>query len=666
MSTPDQARLDALRELAILDTPPEPIFDEVAQLAAQLCEAPVAQITLVDDRRQWNKAVVGADFKEVEIKHSFCAWAQGERELFIVPDLTHDDRFAANPYVQGAPHLRSYAGAPLYSVEGTFLGTLSVLDYTARDLTASQRTSLRVLGHHVSTILQQRALVARLERERTRLADAQAVARVGSWETDLTTLAVSWSAQSHVIFGTDPTTFTPNHPGFLDLVHPDDRTAVDMAFVASVSAPGEHVIEHRIVRPDGRERQVEERWRVYFDADGKPSRAVGTCQDITERRRLEQQMFRAQRLESIGTLAGGVAHDLNNVLAPILLSIEMLAMDERDAAKREILATIESSARRGAEMVKQVLTFARGAEGAHIPVPIPSIVASVGRLVTDTFGKHIQLRTEVAPDLPELIGDPTQVEQVLLNLCVNARDAMPHGGELRIRATTVILDTQFVGSTPDAKTGPHVVLDVEDTGTGMTPELIARIFDPFFTTKEPGRGTGLGLSSSIAIVKSHGGFIHVYSEPGKGSRFRVYLPAGEVLAGTRPVRRTPIPPDSLRGHGELVLVVEDEEPVRVVTQRTLESFGYTVLTATDGADAIAQYAQHRARIALVLTDVMMPIMDGGSMIEVLARMDPTVRVVAVSGLQDNGHLLRGPVKQFLAKPFTAQMLLEALRRALTT
>ncbi len=660
----DRTRMQALRELDILDTAPEATFDEVAHLAAELCGAPIALVSLIDDRRQWHKAAYGLALRELPLPQSFCAHARDESDVLEIPDTLDDPRFVHHPQVVGHPHLRFYAGSALRGVDGTFLGALCVLDVVPRALTAQQRLSLRVLAQHVSTLMQQRALVAQLERERARLAEAQSVARVGSWETDLTTLEVSWSAENHRIFGTDPATFQPTHAGFLALVHHDDRAMVDAAFVQSLQAAHEHTVEHRVVRPDQQQRIVEERWRVIADADGVPVRAVGTSQDITDRRRLEQQMFRAQRMESIGTLAGGVAHDLNNVLAPILLSIEMLSADERDPEKREILATIESSARRGADMVKQVLAFARGTEHARLSVPVGELVRSLAQIIRETFPRNIALRTDVAAELPPLVGDPTQIEQVLLNLAVNARDAMPYGGDLRIRVSAVELDTQFVGRTPDARTGPHVVIDVEDTGTGMAPEIVDRIFDPFFTTKAPGHGTGLGLSSSIAIVKGHGGFIHVYSEPGKGSRFRVYLPAADVVSGG-PVRRsTPAPAPDLRGRGELILLVEDEEQVRHITRQTLETYGYRVLTATDGADAVAVFATHRDEIALVLTDLMMPVMDGTSMIEVLVRMAPSARIVAVSGLQDNALRLPAAVRHFLPKPFTAGTLLDTLRRAL--
>jgi len=660
----DRTRLLALRELDILDTAPEPTFDEVAHLAAELCGAPIALVTLIDDRRQWHKARFGTTITEVPLHASCCAHAHDERGLLVVADVQQDLRFTHNLFVADAPHVRFYAGAPLRAGDGAFLGALCVMDVVVRELTPPQRLSLSVLAQHVSTLMQQRALLGQLERERTRLAEAQAVARVGSWDTDLVTLEVSWSAETHRIFGTDPTSFHPAHPGFLQLMHSQDRDEVDLAFTHSVNVPTEHSIEHRVIRPDGQERHVEERWRVIADASGTPLRAVGTCQDITDRRRLEQQMFRAQRLESIGTLAGGVAHDLNNVLAPILLSIELLSLDETDQDKRAVLATIESSARRGAEMVKQVLAFARGSESARIPVSVPDIVRSLSQIVRDTFPKNITLQVDVAEELPALVGDPTQVEQVLLNLLVNARDALPYGGDLRISVTAADLDTQFVDKAPEAKIGPHVVIDVEDTGTGMTADVLERIFDPFFTTKAPGHGTGLGLSSSISIVKGHGGFVNVYSEPGKGSRFRVYLPAAGAVASVRPRRATPLPAESLRGQGELILLVEDEEQVRTITRKTLETYGYQVITASDGADAVALFAMRRHEIALVITDLMMPVMDGQSMIEVMVRMTPTVRIIAVSGLQDNARRLPAAVTHFLAKPFSAVTLLEGVRRVL--
>jgi PAS domain S-box-containing protein len=398
--------------------------------------------------------------------------------------------------------------------------------------------------------------------------------------------------------------------------------------------------------------------------EDSPEEGVCFVLDLTERKKLEQQFLRAQRMESIGTLAGGIAHDLNNVLAPIIMSLDLMKMKFTDPASSEMLEMVSSSAQRGADMVSQVLSFARGVEGRRMEIQIKHLIQDIEKIANETFLKHIQVRTIVPHHLWTIIGDPTQLHQVLLNLCVNARDAMPEGGMLTISAENLALDTHYAGMNLEAKPGPYVLLQVEDSGTGMPAEVVEKIFDPFFTTKEIGRGTGLGLSTSLAIVKSHGGFIRVYSEPGVGTRFKVFLPAWTgPLSGTA----EEMPPEMPRGNGELILVVDDEASVRQITQQTLEAFGYRVVLASDGADAVAIYATRQAEIAAVLTDMTMPVMDGAAAIQVLRKFNPNVRIIAASGLSSNGYITDAAslgVKHFLAKPYTAETLLKTLAQVL--
>lgn len=299
-------------------------------------------------------------------------------------------------------------------------------------------------------------------------------------------------------------------------------------------------------------------------------------------------------------------------------------------------------------------------------VQVRHLLRDVEKIATDTFAKDIRVRTIIPSDLWTVAGDPTQLHQVLLNLCVNARDAMPNGGSLTISAENLALDAHYVAMNPEAHVGPYVFVTVEDNGMGITPEVMTKIFDPFFTTKELGKGTGLGLSTSLGIVRSHGGFIRVYSEPGRGTTFKVYLPAKtESSAAEAEAEAEELP----RGNDELILVVDDEASVRQITQQTLEAFGYRVVVAADGAEALAIYARKGTEIAAVLTDMMMPIMDGPATIRVLRRLNPQLRVIAASGLAANGHVAEAAslgVKHFLPKPYTAETLLKALRDLLST
>lgn len=400
------------------------------------------------------------------------------------------------------------------------------------------------------------------------------------------------------------------------------------------------------------------------DKAGKHYGRIWTFRDLTERKKLEQQFLRTQRVESIGTLASGIAHDLNNVLSPIIMSLDLLHMNCTDPASQELISVIENSAQRGAAMVRQVLSFARGVEGERLELQLAHIIRDIEKIVNETFLKHIQVRTIIPHDLWTILGDPTQLHQVLLNFCVNARDAMPNGGQLTVSAENLSMDTHYAGLMLEPRPGPYVLLRVEDSGTGIPAEVVEKIFDPFFTTKEVGKGTGLGLSTTLGIVKSHSGFIRVYSEPDKGTTFKVYFPAlPEGTAATA----AEIAPELPRGNGQLILVVDDEATVREVTRQTLEAFDYRVALASDGAEAVAVFATKVGEIAAVLTDIMMPVMDGVAAVPVLQRINSKVPIIAASGLTANRkvtQLASLGVKHFLAKPYTTGELLKTLQQAL--
>jgi len=396
----------------------------------------------------------------------------------------------------------------------------------------------------------------------------------------------------------------------------------------------------------------------YRDGRGNVVGLIGISRDITEQRMLEKQFLRAQRMESIGTLAGGIAHDLNNVLAPIMMSIDLLKLHENDPTRVNILNTIGSSARRGAEMVRQVLSFARGVDGRRIEVDVSPLILEIAKIARETFPKNIAVASDVPDSLWPVLGDHTQLHQVLMNLSVNARDAMADGGRLSLFAANMVLDSQYLGTELEAKAGPHVVIRVEDTGCGMPSETVDRIFEPFFTTKDLGKGTGLGLSTTSAIIKSHGGFIRVRSEPGMGTEFRIYLPAHAVRAAGN---GAPVLVEQPRGNGEMILLVDDEGPLLRVTRQTLEAFGYQVIEAAAGAEAAAIYAKRKHEIAVVITDMMMPVMDGPSTIGALLDLNPAARIIAASGIN---HEDQSGVRSFLPKPYTAAKLLTVLRQVL--
>jgi PAS domain S-box-containing protein len=406
---------------------------------------------------------------------------------------------------------------------------------------------------------------------------------------------------------------------------------------------------------------VESHWTLMRDAAGEPSAVLVIDTDVTERKELERQFLRAQRIESIGTLAGGIAHDLNNMLAPVLMSIELLKDNPTDEERLQILSTIEASTRRGAEMVRQVLTFARGVEGDRCAVDVAVLLKEVEKFANDTFMKSITVRTVLRGDVV-VLGDATQLHQVVINLCVNARDAMPNGGTLTLSASTQPVAKTAGEIDPALPGGSYVVIEVADTGTGMAATVLDRIFEPFFTSKATGKGTGLGLSTSLAIIKSHGGSIRVNSEIGRGSTFAVYLPAlaGRMTAAAPTAGRTTLK----RGAGELVLVVDDEESVLRMTALVLESFGYRVLAAASGIEAEAMFLAHRDDIQVVFTDMTMPGMDGAALIRRIREIDPTARVIAASGRGAHQAANVPGVIRFLPKPYTADMVLEAVTAAI--
>jgi two-component system cell cycle sensor histidine kinase/response regulator CckA len=426
---------------------------------------------------------------------------------------------------------------------------------------------------------------------------------------------------------------------------------------------GEWTGELHQVTKDGKEIIVESRWTLIYDSEGKPKSILIINTDITEEKKIESQLLRAQRMESIGTLAGGIAHDLNNVLTPIMLSVQMLKEKLKDEQSQKLLTILENNSQRGADLIKQVLSFARGVEGERAPLQAKHIIIEIEKVVKETFPRNSEIKTVIQKDLFTISGDATQLHQVIMNLCVNARDAMPDGGILSISAENFFIDENYASMNIEAKAGSYVVISVSDTGIGIPPKILDRIFEPFFTTKEFGKGTGLGLSTALAIVKSHGGFINVYSEVGKGTTFRVYLPA--IKTEIQNVEEQKL--ELLVGQGELVLVVEDEDAIREVTVSTLEKYGYNVLAANNGADAVALYAQNKNKIKVILMDMMMPVMDGEVSIRAIRKINPGVRIISVSGLGEKDKLAKIAdihVNAFVAKPYTADRLLKTIHEVL--
>lgn len=502
-----------------------------------------------------------------------------------------------------------------------------------------------------------RARAERQTREQAALLDK---ARDAICVTDMDQKILYWNRSAERLYGWSAAEAMGRNAN--ELLFQEDLRA-PLAALKTLIRKGEWQGELEQVTRDKGRLMVESRWTLMRDAAGEPQSILVINTDITEKKQMESQILRTQRMECIGALAGGIAHDLNNMLSPILIAVDLLR-SAQNPENQAILDMVGTSAQRGADMVKQILSFARGVSGEQAITDLKHIIKDMVRLAQDTFSRSIRIERSVPSNLWRVKGNPTQLHQVLLNLCVNARDAMDAGGTLSILAENVELEGAISPWKHEPATGAFVKLCVKDTGDGIAPEVMPKLFDPFFTTKETGKGTGLGLSTVMGIVKHHGGFVDVRSELGKGAAFMVYLPASidaqEVAAE--------IGDEPLHGAGEEILLIDDEIALVEMTRLMLEAHNYHVITATDGAAAVQLYRDHKERIQAVLTDMMMPIMDGPATIRELRKINPGVRIVCISGLGSSAYYsstqgLR--VEAYLKKPYIAADLLKTLRRVLT-
>ncbi|MBI4429408.1 MAG: PAS domain S-box protein [Ignavibacteriales bacterium] len=415
---------------------------------------------------------------------------------------------------------------------------------------------------------------------------------------------------------------------------------------------------------NGKEITIESRWMLITNGHSFPASVFIVNTDVTERKNFEARLMRARRMESLGTLASGIAHDLNDVLSPILLGVQSLGRVVQASECPGIVQSIESSITRGAKMIKQILTFARGIEGEKAPVQFAALFQELKEFASGALSKSIDVRIHVPSDLWTLHGDITQLQQLFMSLCVYANSAMPQGGVFTVTAENVQFDQNYAGMDPEAKAGPYILLSVTDTGKGIPKDHIERIFDPFFTTTASDSHLGISLSTVLSIVKSHEGFVRVDSEVGKGTQFRVYLPAiqtHELAVPHSRKRELPL------GGGEAILVVDDEAAIREITKATLETYGYKVLTASDGAEAVALFVEHNDEIKLVLTDIMMPCMNGDTAIRAILQVDEHAKIIATSGLTSREQIedvIGRDGISFLPKPYTADKLVHTISEVL--
>jgi two-component system, cell cycle sensor histidine kinase and response regulator CckA len=437
---------------------------------------------------------------------------------------------------------------------------------------------------------------------------------------------------------------------------------------------GEWMGELQLLTREGKSVTVTSHWYLIAATPETPLSILTIDADITEHKLLERQFLHAQRLENLGALASGIAHDLNNILTPIVAITELLPLRLKNLDERtqKLLDTLAENSKRGRELVAQILTFARGSDGEHIILQPQHLLAEVMQIARQTFPKSIDVSLHIENShLWTLSADANQLHQVLLNLCVNARDAMPAGGQLTIMAENIILGNKYPKLPLNAPGGAYVAITVADTGVGIEPDLMDLIFEPFFTTKEVGKGTGLGLSIVRTIVNNHHGFIDVSSQVDRGTQFRLYLPAtiqGSSLTNpdlSQDEARSPLP--ALAGNGELILIVDDEPSIREILGTTIESYQYQTIAASNSQQAIELYTQHHDRIHAILLDYMMPGGDPSHTIAQFHAIDPNVRAIVMSGLAASeiaAHSHGETIKAFLAKPFSTEDLLHTLKTVL--
>ncbi len=572
----------------------------------------------------------------------------------------------------GQPDVFSYLAVPVASPSRVY-GWISVRNKLGADefTDADEKVAL-ILGVHAGIAYENTRLIDDLRGHATALRESEerthyalGAARMGVWELDLTTDRVTWSDTLAPMFGLTPDQAPKTGEAFFSLIHPDDRQALADS-VSRVAQEGtEYEVEFRAILPDGRTRWMAGRARAFRNADGTPLRLLGVGMDISERKSLEAQLRQSQKLEAIGQLAGGVAHDFNNVLTAIL-GYSNFVMDTFDAddRRRSDLQEVIGAGQRAATLTRQLLAFSRKQVLQPIAVDLNSLVTGLRQMLGRLIGEQVDLVTVLAPDLHVVRADAGQLEQIVMNLVVNARDAMPVGGRVSIETANVDLDESYAMAHKPVRPGTYVMLAVSDSGIGMNEEIKRRLFEPFFTTKEQGKGTGLGLATVYGIVKQSGGYIWVYSELGAGTTFKVYLPRADADQAVR----TPVTTEDVTATGtETVLVVEDEEAVRFLTRVILEKAGYRVFDAPNPREAEALFEENPMLFDLLVTDVIMPGSSGPRLFERLTQRRPNLKVLYVSGYTDDAIVHHGqldPGVEFLQKPFTAGELNRRVREVL--
>jgi PAS domain S-box-containing protein len=548
-----------------------------------------------------------------------------------------------------------------------------------REWQQSELELLQLLATQIAIAIQQAELYQQAQKEITRRKQVEAeirksesqlrtaldAAALGTWSWNIITNEVSLSERSQSLFGFNLGEFPGTLDAVLNRLHPQDRLKMDEKTFEAIASKELYDLETRVLLPNGNSRWLSARGHVLPNPEGQPEQMVGVIADISEKKQLEEQFLRHQRLESLGSLAGGIAHDLNNIFTPILMSVQLfpVTLAQIDPRSRELIQMVENNVKRGSALVQQILSFAKGIEGERGIVQVKHIITDIRQFAIETFPKSLEIRTNVSPNLWTIKGDAAQIYQILLNLAINAKDAMPDGGLLNISADNLSIDEQYVREHCQAQVGFYIVIAVSDTGSGIAEENRELIFEPFFSTKKETGGTGLGLATVKKIVQSHHGTIDVVSQIGQGTQFTIILPAVRT-SETELLEHSAIP----KGREELILVADDEATIREITRASLVTHNYRVITASNGIEAIASYVQNQTEVAVVLINMMMPGMDGTTAILTLQKIDPNIKIIAISGRHFSPQTLSDRnlhISRFLAKPYSTYTLLQTIKDVLT-
>jgi two-component system cell cycle sensor histidine kinase/response regulator CckA len=684
----ESARLEALFDCHVLDTPPEELFDQTARHAGYLCGTPIALIGFIDAARVWFKSRVGWEYPEIPRQDSICEHTIRQSDLLVITDAATDHRFRNGPIVTHAG-IRFYAGAPLLTNEGYAVGTLCVMDCLPRELPAGHKESLITLAQLLAAQLEMRRSTARIsaasEHKRTEDALRQSQDRLlGIISSAMDAIITVDDNQRIVVFNRAAEQIF-RCPAEQALGQPLDKF-IPLRFREAhrqhIRRFGDTGVSSRSMyspgtlmglRTDGEEFPVEATISQVKTASETLFTVI--LRDISVRKRTEDELRQAQKMEAVGHLAGGIAHEFNNYLGVIMGYSDLLGQDEnQNESVRQTVAEINTATQRAASLTRQLLAFSRKQMLEPTVLDLNKSIHETHKLLRRLIPADIDIIPVLQPDLGRVRADPVQIQRILINLAVNARDAMPQGGKISIETVEVVLDEEFASLHPDIPQGDYVMLSVTDTGEGMDAETLSHIFEPFFTTKKEGKGTGLGLSTTYGIVKQSGGHVTVASVRGRGTTFRVYLPklaaenssSAVVLSEPAVHEREPIHEPALHTSGT-ILLVEDEPALRKLMRGTLEREGYTIVEAKDGAEALSICEQNPG-IGLIVSDLAMPQMTGLELREKVAVMCPNMKFLLISGYVKDVVISPEQVAkfaEFLEKPFRPNELTQKVRELLT-